>query len=105
MLKSAYDSGHPLQLTTIGPDLAKNVFEIQGIAREAEVAFNHPLMRAASAFLREAYALFDRYGVLQQRPLLRTRTDSFEPRCAGAAAADNSGRWCLDGIGDHRRHR
>ena len=35
-----------MQVTTIGLDLAKNVFQVHGIAKDDEVAFNRPLRRA-----------------------------------------------------------
>jgi transposase len=35
-----------MQVTTIGLDLAKNVFQVHGITMDDEVAFNRPLMRA-----------------------------------------------------------
>ena len=35
-----------MQVTTIGLDLAKNVFQVHGIAEDEEVAFNRPLRRA-----------------------------------------------------------
>ena len=35
-----------MQVTTIGVDLAKNVFQVHGITKGDEVAFNRPLRRA-----------------------------------------------------------
>lgn len=35
-----------MQVTTIGLDLAKNVFQVHGITIDDEVAFNRPLRRA-----------------------------------------------------------
>ncbi len=35
-----------MQFTTIGLDLAKNVFQVHGITQDDEVAFNRPLRRA-----------------------------------------------------------
>lgn len=35
-----------MHVTTVGLDLAKNVFQIHGIAQDGEVAFNRPLRRA-----------------------------------------------------------
>ena len=35
-----------MQVTTIGVDLAKNIFQVHGIARDEEVVFNRPLRRA-----------------------------------------------------------
>jgi transposase len=34
-----------MQVTTIGLDLAKNVFQVHGITENEEVAFNKPLRR------------------------------------------------------------
>ncbi|MBT8154368.1 IS110 family transposase, partial [Epibacterium ulvae] len=36
-----------MQVTTVGLDLAKNVFQIHGITQDGEVAFNRPLRRAS----------------------------------------------------------
>jgi transposase len=35
-----------MQVTTIGLDLAKNVFQVHGTTKDDEVAFNRPLRRA-----------------------------------------------------------
>lgn len=35
-----------MQVTTIGIDLAKNVFQVHGITTKEEVVFNKPLRRA-----------------------------------------------------------
>ncbi len=35
-----------MQVTTIGVDLAKNIFQVHGITESDEVAFNRPLRRA-----------------------------------------------------------
>ena len=35
-----------MQVTTIGLDLAKNVFQVHGITKDDEVALNCPLRRA-----------------------------------------------------------
>ncbi len=35
-----------MQVTTIGIDLAKNIFQVHGITESDEVAFNRPLRRA-----------------------------------------------------------
>ena len=35
-----------MQVTTIGVDLAKNVFQVHGITATEEVVFNKPLRRA-----------------------------------------------------------
>ena len=38
-----------MQVTTIGLDLAKNVFQVHGIDEDGEVAFNRALRRAQSS--------------------------------------------------------
>ena len=35
-----------MEVTTIGLDLAKNIFQVHGITEDEEVAFNRPLRRA-----------------------------------------------------------
>ena len=35
-----------MQVTTVGVDLAKNVFQVHGITASEEVVFNKPLRRA-----------------------------------------------------------
>jgi transposase len=35
-----------MEITTIGLDLAKNIFQVHGITENEEVAFNRPLRRA-----------------------------------------------------------
>ena len=35
-----------MQVTTIGLDLAKNIFQVHGITDDGEIAFNRPLRRA-----------------------------------------------------------
>ena len=35
-----------MQVSTIGRDLAKNIFQVHGITESDEVAFNRPLRRA-----------------------------------------------------------
>jgi transposase len=43
---SAYERSHPIQVTTIGLDLAKNIFQVHGITQDDEIVFNMPLRRA-----------------------------------------------------------
>lgn len=40
------ERSHPMEVTTIGLDLAKNIFQVHGITKDEEVAFNRPLRRA-----------------------------------------------------------
>ena len=35
-----------MQVTTIGLDLAKNIFQVHGVTRDGTVLFNRPLRRA-----------------------------------------------------------
>jgi len=35
-----------MQVTTIGVDLAKNIFQVHGVYEDGSVAFNKPLRRA-----------------------------------------------------------
>lgn len=35
-----------MQVTTIGLDLAKNIFQVHGVSESGEIAFNKPLRRA-----------------------------------------------------------
>lgn len=44
--KSAFERSLPVQVTTIGVDLAKKVFQVHGITSTEEVVFNKPLRRA-----------------------------------------------------------
>ena len=43
-----------MQVTTVGLDLAKNIFHVHGVTEDAEVAFNRPLRRS------QVLAFFDR---------------------------------------------
>lgn len=40
------ERSHPMQITTVGPDLAKNTFQVHGITADGTVAFNKSLRRA-----------------------------------------------------------
>ena len=40
------ERSHPMEVTTIGLVLAKNIFQVHGITKDEEVAFNWPLRRA-----------------------------------------------------------
>jgi transposase len=65
-----------MQVTTIGLDLAKNIFQVHGITKDDEVAFNRPLRRAQLlSFFSKLEPLLDWYGGLQQRASLGTRAD------------------------------
>ncbi len=44
--ETAQQRSHPLQVTTVGLNLAKNVFQVHGVTDDGEVAFNRALRRA-----------------------------------------------------------
>lgn len=46
-----------MQVTTVGLDLAKNVFQVQGVNENGEVAFNQALRRA------QLHAFFEKLPV------------------------------------------
>jgi hypothetical protein len=46
MSVSAYERSQPMRATTIGLDLAKNIFQVHGITQDDEIVFNRPLRRA-----------------------------------------------------------
>ena len=55
-----------MQVTTIGIDLAKNVFQVHGIAEDESVVFNKPLRRAqVLPFFRKLEPCLIGHGVLQ----------------------------------------
>ena len=56
-----------MQVTTIGLDLAKNVFQVHGITEDGTVAFNRSLRRA------QMFAFFEK---LERRPNKVNRGDS-----------------------------
>jgi hypothetical protein len=39
LLSAAHERSHPMQVTTIGLDLAKNVFQVHGVTDNGEIAF------------------------------------------------------------------
>ena len=41
-----FERSHPMKVTTVGLDLAKNICQVHGITAEGEVVFNKPLRRA-----------------------------------------------------------
>jgi hypothetical protein len=47
LLSAAHERSHPMHVTTIGLDLAKNVFQVHGITDNGEVAFKPYKVRAA----------------------------------------------------------
>ena len=44
--ETAIETSQPTQVTTVGLDLAKNIFHIHGVTETGELAFNRPLRRA-----------------------------------------------------------
>ena len=65
-----------MEVTTIGLDLAKNIFQVHGITKDEEVAFNRPLRRAQ---LLPFFSKLERYGGLQQCASLGARANSVGP--------------------------
>ena len=62
-----------MQVTTIGIDLAKNIFQVHGITESDEVAFNRPLRRAqVLPFFRTHRPLPCWHGSLLHKSLLGT---------------------------------
>ncbi|KZZ23170.1 hypothetical protein A3753_19990 [Sulfitobacter sp. HI0082] len=56
-----------MQVTTIGVDLAKNVFQVHGITASEEVVFNKPLRRTQFLpFFAKLESVPDWHGVVQQ---------------------------------------
>lgn len=43
MSQTATEWNHPMQITTIGVDLAKTIFQVHGNTDGGEVVFNRPL--------------------------------------------------------------
>lgn len=51
------EGSHPMQVATVGLDLAKDVFQVHGVARDGAVVFNRPIRRRqALAFFRKLLA-------------------------------------------------
>jgi transposase len=60
-----------MQVTTIGVDLAKNVFHVHGITKDGSVALNRPLRRAQMlTFFCQLVPMPDRNGSVRIKPLL-----------------------------------
>ena len=60
-----------MKLSTVGLDLAENVFQVHAIDEAGEVIVGHGAAPAAgAAILRAACALPDRHGGLRHEPLL-----------------------------------
>ena len=69
-----------MQVTTIGLDLAKRVFQIHGIDAAEKVVVRRQLRRSqVMGFLRSAGAMPDRHGSLCHSALLGARTDEARP--------------------------
>ena len=65
-----------MQLTTIGLDLAKQVFQVHGVDIAGNIVLKRRLRRGQMiAFFRRADALPGRNGGLRHGPLLGTRAD------------------------------
>lgn len=67
------------QVSIIGLDLAKNVFQVHGSAANGEALFNRKLRRAEAALFREDTALPGRHGGLRRIALLGPEDQGFGP--------------------------
>ena len=66
-----------MHITTIGLDIAKNIFQIHAITEDGTVAFNRPLRRAqVLPFFDRLEPLLDWYGSLWVEPLLGPRAEA-----------------------------
>ena len=75
-----------MNITTVGIDLAKNVFQVHGIDQHGKVVLKKQLKRAQVApFFRQPFCLLDRDRSLRQRSSL------------GAQAADDGSHRAIDG--------
>jgi len=69
-----------MQVTTIGLDLAKHVFQIHGIDAAEKVVVRRQLRRSqVMAFFEAAGAVPDRHRGLRHSTLLGARTDQARP--------------------------
>lgn len=69
-----------MQVTTVGLDLAKNIFQVHGISENGDVVFNQALRRAQLiAFFEKASTLPGRNGSLRFQPPLGTATEQAGP--------------------------
>jgi hypothetical protein len=59
-----------MKITTIGIDLAKNVFQLHGVDSHGKVALRRKMERAKMLFFCAARTLPDWHGSLRQRALL-----------------------------------
>ena len=69
-----------MQISTIGIDLAKHVFQIHGVDPDGNVVLRKQLRRAqVLEFLRQATAVPGRHGGLRDIAPLGARADSARP--------------------------
>jgi hypothetical protein len=75
-----------MQVTTIGLDLAKNIFQVHGITEDEKVAFNRHLRRAQLLlfFSRIEPCLIGSLGRLACRGLATDETPGRAPRSRSA---------------------
>ncbi len=60
-----------MSITTVGVDLAKSGFQVHGVDKRGKVVIQKRLRRSkVLAFFCSTTTLLDRYGSLQQCPLL-----------------------------------
>jgi hypothetical protein len=59
-----------MQITTIGLDIAKNVFQVHGIDADERVVVRKQLRRPGAGVLQSASAVSGRVGSVRHGPLL-----------------------------------
>ena len=91
-----------MEITTVGIDLAKNVFQVHAIGGAGEVIARQSAKAGSGGVLHpQACALPDRYGGLRNEPSLGARAG----RSGSYSAADASGlRQAIREAGQDRRH-
>jgi hypothetical protein len=81
-----------MQISTIGLDIAKNVFQVHGIDAAEKVVVRKTAPTAPSAgVLQSVAAVPDRHGGLRHGPLLGTRTHEAWPPAAVDASEGREG--------------
>ena len=75
-----------MQISTIGIDLAKNVFQVHGVDATGKVSITKQLRRGqVLAFFAQIAAVPHRHGSVCDGPPLGTRAQEARPRCAADA--------------------
>jgi len=77
-----------MKITTVGIDLARNVFQVHAVDERGAVVLRKQLRRdQMTAFFREPAALCDRHGGVRQRPPLGAYPEEPRPRHSADVAA------------------